>query len=215
MNIFYKILFVILSYILGSFPTAFVLYKLKKGQDIRNYGSGNVGGTNVLRTAGAGLGVTTMIIDIIKGFIPVLAIYFLFPASYLLYIISTVAVLIGHVFPVFLKFRGGKGVSTAGGLIIATCVLPFSGVSLWIRILPAIVVVLIVLITFFITRKMSLGSLSAAFLISIMFYACKYDKYVIIASILWTLIVVIAHRDNIRRLIKGEEKKIPIKRKEV
>lgn len=213
--IFYKILFVIFSYLVGSFPTAYIIYKLRKGDDIRNYGSGNVGGTNVLRTAGAGLGTATIIVDIIKGFIPVLVIYFVFPASYILYIISTVAVLIGHVFPIFLKFKGGKGVSTTGGLIIATCILPFSGVSLWLRILPAIVIVLTVLLVFFITRIMSLGSLLAAFILPIMFFACRYDTYIIIATILWALIVIIAHKGNIKRLIKGEEKKILRKRKEV
>lgn len=213
--VFYKILFVILSYLLGSVPTAYIIYKLRKGDDIRNYGSGNVGGTNVLRTAGPGLGTVTIIVDIIKGFIPVLIIYFVFPASYILYVVATVAVLIGHVFPVFLRFKGGKGVSTTGGLIIATCVMPFSGVSLWLRILPAIVIVLTVLLVFFITRIMSLGSLSAAFILPIMFYACRYDLYIIIATIFWALIVIIAHKDNIKRLIKGEEKKILRKRKEV
>ena len=213
--VFFKILFVILSYLLGSVPTAYIIYKFRKGDDIRNYGSGNVGGTNVLRTAGPGLGTATIIIDIVKGFIPVLIIYFIFPASYILYIIATVAVLIGHVFPIFLRFKGGKGVSTTGGLIIATCVLPFSGVSLWLRILPAIVIVLTVLLVFFITRIMSIGSLSAAFILPIMFFACRYDLYIIIATICWALIVIIAHKDNIKRLIKGEEKKILRKRKEV
>ncbi len=213
--VFFKILFVILSYLIGSIPTAYIIYKFRKGDDIRNYGSGNVGGTNVLRTAGPGLGTATIIIDIVKGFIPVLIIYFIFPASYILYIIATVAVLIGHVFPIFLRFKGGKGVSTTGGLIIATCVLPFSGVSLWLRILPAIVIVLTVLLVFFITRIMSIGSLSAAFILPIMFFACRYDLYIIIATICWALIVIIAHKDNIKRLIKGEEKKILRKRKEV
>lgn len=215
LTIFYKILFVILSYLLGSIPTAFIIYKLQKGGDIRNYGSGNVGGTNVLRTAGASLGAITIIVDIIKGFIPVLVIYFIFPASYILYVITTVAVLLGHVFPAFLKFKGGKGVSTSGGLIIATCAFPFSNMNLWLRILPAIVIVLTVLLVFFITRIMSLGSLSAAVILPIMFFACRYPLYIIIATILWALIVVITHKDNIRRLLKGEEKKILRKRKEV
>ncbi|HHT78372.1 MAG TPA: glycerol-3-phosphate 1-O-acyltransferase PlsY [Actinobacteria bacterium] len=214
-TVFYKILFVVFSYLLGSVPTAYIIYKFRKGDDIRNYGSGNVGGTNVLRIAGPILGTVTIIVDIIKGFIPVMLIYFVFPASYILYVVATVAVLIGHVFPVFLRFKGGKGVSATGGLIIATCVMPFSGASLWLRILPAIVIVMTVLLVFFITRIMSLGSLSAAFILPIMFYACRYDLYIIIATIFWALITIIAHKDNIKRLIKGEEKKILRKRKEV
>src|SRR5665647_1369468 len=125
-NLFYKILLVVLSYILGSIPTAFILFKANKGKDIRSVGSGNVGGTNVLRSAGPGLAVLTIILDILKGFIPVLMIYLFFPSSYILYVITSVSVLIGHVFPVFLKFKGGKGISTAGGLLIATCVLHIS-----------------------------------------------------------------------------------------
>jgi len=210
----YKILFVVFSYLFGSFPTAFIIYKANKGEDIRKYGSGNVGGTNVLRTAGPGLGTLTMVVDVLKGFIPVLLIYLLFPASYILYILATFFVLIGHVFPVFLKFRGGKGVSTAGGIIIATCALPFSGANLILRLLPAVVIVLTVLILFFITRVMSIGSIAAAIITPIMFFVCRYDEYVIIAACTWSVIVLIAHRENIKRLFKGEEKKILRKKKE-
>jgi len=216
MNIYllYKILLVVFSYLFGSFPTAFIIYKANKGDDIRNYGSGNVGGTNVLRTAGPGLGILTIVVDILKGFIPVLIIYLFFPSSYILYILATVSVLIGHVFPVFLKFRGGKGVSTVGGMIIASCALPFSGANLILRLLPAVVIVLTVLVIFFITRVMSIGSIIAAVISPMMFFVCRYDKYVIIAATLWSIIVLIAHRENIKRLFKGEEKKILRKKKE-
>ncbi len=213
-SLLYKILFVILAYLFGSFPTAFIIYKANKGEDIRKYGSGNVGGTNVLRSAGPGLGVLTIIVDILKGFIPVLIIYLFFPASYILYIIITVSVLVGHVFPVFLKFKGGKGVSTTGGIIIASCVLPFSGANLVLRLLPAVIIVLTVLVIFFSTRVMSIGSITAAIINPILFYVCRYDDYVIIAAAIWSVIVLVAHRENIKRLFKGEEKKILRKRKE-
>jgi acyl phosphate:glycerol-3-phosphate acyltransferase len=212
--LFYKILLVVLAYALGSFPTAFILFRANKGKDIRNIGSGNVGGTNVLRSAGPGLAVVTIMLDILKGFLPVLMIYLFFPSSYILYIITSVSVLIGHVFPVFLKFRGGKGISTTGGLIIATCVLPISGASLALRLAPAIIIVLSVLIIFFITRIMSIGSIVATIINPIMFFIFRYDNYVIIAAAIWSAIILIAHRENIKRLFKGEEKKILRKKKE-
>ena len=207
-NLLYKILLVIFAYLLGSFPTAFVIFKVRSGDDIRKYGSGNVGGTNVLRTSGALYGSVTMICDVIKGFLPILFVYLFFPASYVLYIFTSVAVLLGHVYPVFLKFKGGKGVSTAGGMIIATCVLPFSGANLILRLTPAIVIVLIVIIIFLTTRIMSLGSIIAAIINPIIFYICKYSNHIIIAAIIWSIIVIVAHRENIKRLIKGEERKI-------
>ena len=212
--LFYKILLVVLAYALGSFPTAFIIFKANKGKDIRSVGSGNVGGTNVLRSAGPGLAVLTIILDILKGFIPVLMIYLFFPSSYILYVITSVSVLIGHVFPVFLKFKGGKGISTAGGLIIATCVLPISGANLALRLAPAIIIVLTVLIIFFITRIMSLGSVVATIINPIMFFIFRYDNFVIIAATIWSAIILLAHRENIKRLFKGEEKKILRKKKE-
>lgn len=212
--LFYKILLVVLAYALGSFPTAFIIFKANKGKDIRSVGSGNVGGTNVLRSAGPGLAVLTIILDILKGFIPVLMIYLFFPSSYILYVITSVSVLIGHVFPVFLKFKGGKGISTAGGLIIATCVLPISGANLALRLAPAIIIILTVLIIFFITRIMSLGSIVATIINPIMFFIFRYDNFVIIAATIWSAIILIAHRENIKRLFKGEEKKILRKKKE-
>jgi len=212
--LFYKILLVVLAYALGSFPTAFIIFKANKGKDIRSVGSGNVGGTNVLRSAGPGLAVLTIILDILKGFIPVLMIYLFFPSSYILYVITSVSVLIGHVFPVFLKFKGGKGISTAGGLVIATCVLPISGANLALRLAPAIIIVLTVLIIFFITRIMSLGSIVATIINPIIFFIFRYDNFVIIAATIWSAIILIAHRENIKRLFKGEEKKILRKKKE-
>ena len=215
-NLFYKILLVVLAYLFGSFPTAFIIFKANKGKDIRDTGSGNVGGTNVLRSAGAGLGTLTIIVDILKGFIPVLMVYLFFPTKEfnILYIITSVSVLLGHVFPIFLKFKGGKGISTAGGMIIATCALPFSDNNLALRLAPAIIIVSTVLIIFFITRIMSLGSIVATIINPILFFVFRYDNYVIIAAAIWSVIILIAHRENIKRLFKGEEKKILRKKKE-
>ena len=171
LNLLFKIIFVIFSYLLGSIPNAFFIYKIYKGGDIRQYGSGNVGGTNVLRTAGIKPGILTIILDVIKGAIPVILIYLFFPSSYILYIISTVAVLLGHVFPVFLNFKGGKGVATSGGLLLATCILPFSGMNLAIRLAPAITMFVIIVTIALITKIMSIGSITAAIISPIVFFS--------------------------------------------
>ena len=221
-NLFYKILLVVLAYLLGSFPTAFIIFKANKGKDIRSMGSGNVGGTNVLRSAGPGLAVLTILLDILKGFLPVLMVYLFFPGSSIIYIITSVSVLLGHVFPVFLKFKGGKGISTTGGLIVATCALPlpffmptpFLAANLVLRIAPAFIIILSVLIIFFITRIMSLGSLVATIINPFVFLIFRYDNSVVIAAAIWSVIILIAHRENIKRLLKGEEKKILRKKKE-
>ena len=81
-ELFYRVLIVIGGYLFGAIPTAYVLYKIKRGDDIRKYGSGNVGGTNVARTLGAGYGVVTIILDMLKGFIPILVLYFVYPFIY-------------------------------------------------------------------------------------------------------------------------------------
>lgn len=215
LNLLFKIIFVIFSYLLGSIPNAFFIYKIYKGGDIRQYGSGNVGGTNVLRTAGIKPGILTIILDVIKGVIPVILIYLFFPSSYILYIISTVAVLLGHVFPVFLNFKGGKGVATSGGLLLATCILPFSGMNLAIRLAPAITMFVIIVTIALITKIMSIGSITAAIISPIVFFLAGYDNYIVISSIIWSIIIIVTHRQNIKRLVKGEEKKILNKKKEV
>jgi glycerol-3-phosphate acyltransferase PlsY len=215
LNLLFKIIFVIFSYLLGSIPNAFFIYKIYKGGDIRQYGSGNVGGTNVLRTAGIKPGILTIILDVIKGAIPVILIYLFFPSSYILYIISTVAVLLGHVFPVFLNFKGGKGVATSGGLLLATCILPFSGMNLAIRLAPAITMFVIIVTIALITKIMSIGSITAAIISPIVFFLAGYDNYIVISSIIWSIIIIVTHRQNIKRLVKGEEKKILNKKKEV
>ncbi|MBM3704964.1 MAG: glycerol-3-phosphate 1-O-acyltransferase PlsY [Actinobacteria bacterium] len=212
LTILYKIIFVLLSYLLGAFPTAYIIYKLKTGKDIRNEGSGNVGGTNVTRTAGASLGIITIIIDVLKGFLPVLAVYLIYPSDLILLAVVSVAAILGHDFPVYLKFRGGKGISTSFGVIIGLCALPFaSTVPLWIRILPVPAILLSWLVAFAASRIVSLSSLIAAVVTPLSFYFAKHPLPVVIASICFSILTFIAHRANIKRLIRKEEKKIKSK----
>jgi glycerol-3-phosphate acyltransferase PlsY len=203
--IFLKVLCVILTYLLGSFPTAFVLFKLKTGKDIRNVGSGNVGGTNVTRTLGAGLGILTIIVDMIKGFLPVLFVYLFFPDDLILMGIVSVVVVIGHIFSVYLKFRGGKGISTSYGAILGLCFLPFADLALWLRMIPAAAILFTWLIVFAASRIVSLASLFAAVVTPLSFYFAGHPLPAVIAAIFFFILTFIAHRDNIKRLIKREE----------
>ena len=118
--ILFKILIVIVAYLIGSIPTAYILFKIKKGDDIRKYGSGNVGGTNVIRTLGTSWGLLTIILDVIKGFIPVLIAYLIYPEDLVLVAIVSVAAVLGHIFPVYIKFKGGKAIATTFGVIIGS-----------------------------------------------------------------------------------------------
>jgi acyl phosphate:glycerol-3-phosphate acyltransferase len=206
--IFYKILLVIGSYLLGAVPVGYLIYKLKHGGDIRNEGSGNVGGTNVARTTGAFAGTLTVVLDAVKGFIPVLALYYLFPKDLILLVFVGVAAVLGHDFPVYLKFKGGKGISTSFGLIIGLCSFPFNGTSVWLRILPIFIIFFTWVIVFLASRIVSLGSLIAAALSGPAFYFTKHTIHAVIIGIFIFALTAIAHRDNIKRLIRKEEKKL-------
>ena len=207
-TILIKILITIIVYLFGSIPTAYILFKIKKGDDIRKYGSGNVGGTNVIRTLGTGWGLFIIIVDMLKGFLPILAVYFIYPDDFiLLAAVSTVAML-GHVFPVYIKFRGGKAISTIYGVVVGISALPFISEPVWFRILPLFVTIGIWAIVFIITRIVSLGSLIAAISTPVILYFFKYPLAVVIAGIFCAILIFITHRVNIKRLIRGEEKRI-------
>lgn len=204
----YKVLIVILSYFIGSIPTGYFVYKVKKGGDIRNEGSGNVGGTNVARTVGTLFGIVTIIVDAAKGFLPVTIIYLTFPHDYLLLLFVSVAAILGHDFPIHLKFKGGKGVATSLGIVGAVCLLPFSSRSLWLRLLPLAIILGVALVVFLATKIVSVVSLSAALVGPVSFYVSRYPLLVVISCIIWSAIIFITHRENIRRLVRGEEKRI-------
>ncbi len=173
MTILIKILITITAYLFGSIPTAYLLYKIKKGDDIRKYGSGNVGGTNVIRTLGTGWGLFIIIVDMLKGFLPILAIYLIYPDDFiLLAAVSTIAVL-GHVFPVYIKFRGGKAIATTYGVVVGVSALPFISGPVWFRILPLFIALGVWALVFIITRIVSLGSLIAAVSTPVILYFFK------------------------------------------
>jgi len=207
-NIFYKVGFLILTYLFGAFPTAYVIYKLKRGGDIREYGSGNVGGTNITRTIGVSNGVLTIIIDIIKGFLPILALYLIFPEDTILLAITSVVVVLGHDFPVYINFKGGKGIATSAGVIIGVCSLPFFDGAVWKELLPILIIVFVEFSLIGIVGIVSLASLAAAVATPLSFLFTGYPVEIVLSMLVLGILVFITHRDNIKRLIRKEEKKI-------
>lgn len=188
---------VILSYLLGNLSPAILIGKLA-GVDVRSQGSGNAGTTNVLRLLGKKAAVATLLIDIFKGVLPVLlARYFV---GQELAILCGIAAFVGHIWPVFFGFRGGKGVATAIGVI--TAIAPLLG----------LVTAAIALTVIAITKRVSVGALVAAVALPAVAYALQPESW------LWTvpmaIIVIIKHRANIRRILKGEEPKLSLKKRE-
>lgn len=182
---------VIVSYFIGNISPAILLSRAK-GKDIREEGSGNAGTTNMLRIYGRKIAGLTFLIDVLKGVSAVLLSSY-FCGTRVSYICA-VAVIVGHVFPVAYGFRGGKGVATGAGAI--TAVSPIVG------ILTAVVAFSIIGFT----KKVSLGSLAANFFFPIMMwiYLPEFLPYAVIIVV----IILVKHRSNVRRLIKGEESKI-------
>ena len=184
----------ITSYLMGSIPFGLILTKIFLKKDIRNIGSGNIGATNVLRSGNKTIGYLTLVLDILKAIVPVLYIKYNFPE--LIYI-SSLSVFLGHVFPIWLKFKGGKGVATYVGILFSiNYILGITFTFTW-------------LIIFFISRYSSLGSILSTMVIPIfVFFNPNYeDEYFYI--ILFVLIFF-THRENVKRLINKEESKTKI-----
>ncbi|MEI6153016.1 MAG: glycerol-3-phosphate 1-O-acyltransferase PlsY [Deltaproteobacteria bacterium] len=188
------ILWIVIAYLIGSIPVGIILAKTR-GADPRKAGSGNIGATNVMRTAGKTLGILTLAGDILKGLIPTtLALYSKQPA----FVVAAIgfATFAGHLFPLFLKFRGGKGVATAAGVYLAISPL---------AILINVVIFILVLLKW---RFVSLGSLVGTGLMPLALLALnKPNEYVYLSWIVGILIFI-KHKDNIRRLLDGKENKV-------
>lgn len=183
------------SYFLGSIPFGLIYAKLAGLGDVRNIGSGNIGATNVLRTGNKQVAALTLLCDIAKGSLAVFITINFFPKLILL---SSVVVYLGHIFPVWLKFKGGKGVATfIGALAILNYVL-----------------CLIFLISWAIVAKIfKISSLSAivAFLITFVATVFLYENDLILVMSFFTVFSIFTHRENIKKIISGEESKIKTK----
>ena len=183
----------IISYLMGSIPFGFILTKIFLKKDIREIGSGNIGATNALRTGNKYIGYTTLILDVIKAVIPVIFVKFNYPE--LIYIASLCAFL-GHVFPVWLKFKGGKGVATYVGILFAINIfLGFIFCGSW-------------LIIFLLTRYSSLSSLIGSLAIPV--YIFFYEGISATFFGIMFILIFYTHRENIKRLKNKEESKTKI-----
>ncbi len=184
----------LISYLMGSIPFGFILTKIFLKKDIREIGSGNIGATNALRTGNKVLGYSTLILDILKAIIPVLYIKFYF--SEFIYI-SSLCVFLGHVFPIWLKFHGGKGVATYVGILFV--------IDIYLGLLFTFVWFFI----FIISKFSSLSSLIGSISIPIYFLFLSQFNDVLFFSIMFVLIFF-THRENIKRLKNKEETKTKI-----
>ena len=184
----------IISYLMGSIPFGFILTKVFLKKDIREIGSGNIGATNALRTGNKAIGYLTLILDISKAVVPVIYVKIIYQDF--IYITSLCAFL-GHVFPIWLKFKGGKGVATYLGILFA------------INFYFGIVFIVSWLITFFISKFSSLSSLVGSASIPIYLLILNQFDQIFFFIILFVLIFF-THRENIKRLKNKEETKTKI-----
>ncbi len=196
-----KLILPIASFLLGAIPFGYLVSYFVKGVDIRKYGSGNVGATNVFRVVGEGWGILVFVLDFLKGFIVLFLTYQL--GSFGLYFLILIGVLaiLGHNWTPFLQFKGGKGVATSLGVLFA---LSFSFSSLKM-IIPAALLVWI--IAFLLLRIVSAASLLASFSFLILSLLLAEIIQVKILAVLLFLFIVIRHKSNLRRILKGKENK--------
>jgi glycerol-3-phosphate acyltransferase PlsY len=195
---------IIIAYLIGSFPTSFIFAKLLKGVDIREVGSGNAGATNVARTVGKIPGILTLVVDMLKGVLVVTVITNFFYSfdidlDYNFYRgLMALTVVCGHIWSVFLNFRGGKGVATTlgvGAAMALPVLLPVVGI--WILI-------------FALTSYVSLASIISLIVFPILAALFRYPFYTVLFSAIICFISIYKHKDNLRRLLKGEEHAIKI-----
>ena len=185
---------IIISYFLGSIPFGYLLTKIFLQKDIREIGSGNIGATNVLRTGNKYIGYGTLLLDILKAIIPIIFVKFYY-IDYLY--IASLCIFIGHVFPIWLKFKGGKGVATYVGILC--CLNIYLGITFGI----------VWLISFFIYKYSSLSSLLGSLSIPIVnFFILKED--VIFFFVIMFVLIFYTHRENIKRLLNRSESKTKI-----
>jgi glycerol-3-phosphate acyltransferase PlsY len=199
-----KIGLLILSYLLGSFPSALVIGKWVKGIDIREHGSKNMGSTNAGRVLGKKWGIVVFVLDALKGFI-VLSLFTIFhvldPVEHALFtpLVYGIGAILGHVFPIFAKFRGGKAVATSAGVVLAYNPLFF------------VIVIGVFLLVVRLSKYVSLASLIAVFvalLLAIFWKIEAIDYYFLGAALLINILIIIRHKENIKRIQENTERKI-------
>ena len=206
------ILFLILAYFTGSFPSAVWVGRTFYNKDVREYGSGNAGATNTFRVLGKVAGIPVLLMDIFKGWLSVNYILFVSNSSQLssttffeIQLAFGVAAVIGHLFPIYTGFRGGKGIATLLGLLIG------------LNAIAAIVAIVVFIIVFLISKYVSLGSIIASlafpFVVFIILDEKDVNASLELFSIFVPILTLITHQKNIERLIRGEENKVKFDKK--
>lgn len=187
---------ILIAYLLGSIPFGYLIVKSKLGKDVRQSGSGSIGATNVLRTAGRAGGILTFVLDVAKGSSAVLLAERLTPHDYWIIGAAALAAILGHVFPIFLSFKGGKGVAT--------------GVGVFLAIMPEAVLAVLVIfvIVVWVWRYISLGSIIATAAFPLFAYLLGHRVLplpILYATVVCAALIVAKHHENIRRLLQGNE----------
>lgn len=201
MNVLIIVLNFVICYLIGSIPSALIIGRLFRDIDIRNYGSGNLGATNAIRVLGVKLGLIVAIMDISKGGACILLATYAFTTD-IPVIVFGLFVVLGHVFPIFAGFRGGKAVATSGGVLLFTSPIIF------------IIGLLTFYITLKITRYVSISSTVVAIVIFIatiienLCFRDTFDFYFVGTIFIFLLFVVFRHIPNYKRLLKGNENKV-------
>jgi len=201
----------LVSYLVGSIPTAYIFGRILKGIDIRKVGSGNVGATNALRALGKGAGITVLFLDILKGFAVVVFLGNFFTDKPILLQIQNLRILMGlfcicgHNWTIFLQFRGGKGIATTFGVLLGLS-LKIPGLNLVIGLL-----ILTWFIVFLLFRIVSLASICCAIALVVFSFLLKLPTTLINLSLLLCVFVIIRHKANLIRIFQGKEPRLYFK----
>lgn len=190
------LLIILIGYLLGNFSTSFILGKIVEKRDIRKFGSGNAGATNALRVFGAKIAALTFLFDGFKGVLAVLIGNYLLGSDGAL--IAGISVIVGHNWPIILKFKGGKGIATSIGVVLT------------VNYLPALICIIIGLIIVIKTKYVSLGSVIAMMLLPVVgtLISRTFDRNFLIFTIIVSLLAIYRHKSNIKRLLEGNESKL-------
>lgn len=189
------------GYLIGSIPFALVVGKIFFNKDVRNYGSGNLGGSNAGRVLGKKAGLSVMALDLLKvAFVIFLASFF--KDREIVMVAAGVAAAVGHCFPIFAKFKGGKAVATMYGFLFGMALI--GGYSFWIFFVP----LLTFLAVLYITKIVALSSVFSAIVNTLFIYFVIGSKILFLGSLVFTIVMIIRHRANFERMLKHEENKI-------
>ena len=207
MNILIYAATIIGAYLFGSISPAIIISNTLARKDVRNYGSGNAGATNMLRTFGVGMGMLTFLLDIIKGaIVALLCEYVLRPivgdTEGVLTMLGCFAVILGHSYPIYYKFRGGKGVSSTLGVFLVLMTTPTLGA------------LALSFVSIAISGMVSVGSILGMIICSVLSVVLPNNIYVMITVIVLSCFTIFLHRENIVRIFTGKERKISLKKHE-